>query len=77
MWGYRLLREPRPQAARGIFAWNATAYPDSWNAHDSLAEVLAETGDKAGAIAEYRRSLELNPGNDNGRTMLEKLEKQP
>lgn len=77
MWGYRLLREPRPQAARGILAWNAAAHPDSWNAHDSLAEVLAETGDKAGAIAEYRRSLELNPGNDNGRTMLEKLEKQP
>jgi len=77
MWGYRLLRAPRPQAARGIFAWNVAAHPDSWNAHDSLAEVLAATGDKAGAIAEYRRSIELNPGNDNGRQMLEKLEKTP
>ncbi|HWU95598.1 MAG TPA: serine hydrolase, partial [Sphingomonas sp.] len=76
-WGYRLLRGKRTAAARGIFAWNVSAHPDSWNAHDSLAEALAEAGDKAGAIAEYRRSLELNPGNDNGRTILEKLQKQP
>ncbi|WP_342249796.1 serine hydrolase domain-containing protein [Sphingomonas sp. OTU376] len=76
-WGYRLLRDKRPAAARGIFAWNVSAYPDSWNAHDSLAEALAEAGDRPGAIAEYRRSLELNPGNDNGREVLEKLQKQP
>jgi serine-type D-Ala-D-Ala carboxypeptidase/endopeptidase len=76
-WGYRLLRDKRPAAARGIFAWNVSAHPQSWNAHDSLAEVLAATGDKAAAIAEYRRSLELNPGNDNGREMLERLGKQP
>lgn len=77
-WGYSLLRERnRPEAARGIFAWTVSAYPDSWNAHDSLAEAIAATGDKAGAIAEYRKSLELNPANDNGREMIAKLEKQP
>jgi serine-type D-Ala-D-Ala carboxypeptidase/endopeptidase len=75
-WGYILLQQQkRPQAARGIFAWNAAAFPDSWNTHDSLAEAIAATGDKAGAIAEYRKSLELNPANDNGREMIEKLEK--
>ncbi len=76
-WGYRLLRSKRIVAARGIFAWNASAYPQSWNAHDSLAEALAASGDKAGAIAEYRRSLELNPANDNGREMIDRLGKQP
>lgn len=76
-WGYRLLRGKRPAAARGIFAWNVSARPQSWNAHDSLAEALAETGDKAGAVAEYRRSLALNPANDNGREMIAKLEKEP
>lgn len=75
-WGYRLLREKRSRAALGIFAWNAVAYPDSWNAHDSLAEALAESGDKPSAITEYRRSIELNPENDSGREILEKLERQ-
>ncbi|WP_214285997.1 hypothetical protein, partial [Acinetobacter pittii] len=62
-WGYRLLRAS-PRAARGIFAWNAAQFPESWNTHDSLAEAIAATGDKAGAIMEYRRSLALNPAND-------------
>jgi D-alanyl-D-alanine-carboxypeptidase/D-alanyl-D-alanine-endopeptidase len=73
-WGYRKFKAS-PQAARGLFAWNAAQHPDSWNVHDSLAEALAATGDKAGAIREYKRSLELNPGNDNGAQMIEKLEK--
>ena len=75
-WGYRLLAAS-PKAARGIFAWAAAQFPDSWNAHDSLAEALAATGDKPGAIAEYRRSLALNPANDNATRMIEKLEKAP
>ncbi|OSZ66693.1 serine hydrolase [Sphingomonas sp. IBVSS2] len=75
-WGYRLLAAS-PRAARGIFAWAAAQFPDSWNAHDSLAEALAATGDKTSAIAEYRRSLTLNPANDNGTQMIGKLEKAP
>ena len=64
-------------AARGIFAWNVAQHPESWNAHDSLAEALAANGDKAGALAEYRRSLELNPANENGRKMITKLVATP
>lgn len=75
-WGYRLLAAS-PKAARGIFAWAAAQFPDSWNAHDSLAEAIAATGDKPGAIAEYQRSLVLNPANDNATRMIEKLEKAP
>ncbi|WP_137864704.1 MULTISPECIES: serine hydrolase domain-containing protein [unclassified Sphingomonas] len=75
-WGYRLLRAS-PRAARGIFAWNAAQFPESWNTHDSLAEAIAATGDKAGAIMEYRRSLALNPANDNATQMIAKLQKAP
>ena len=75
-WGYRLLKA-KPAAARGIFAWNVAQHPESWNAHDSLAEALAANGDKAGALAEYRRSLELNPANENGRKMITKLVATP
>lgn len=74
-WGYSLMRgSKRIAAARGLFAWNVARHPQSWNAHDSLAEAMAATGDKASAIAEYRRSLELNPANDNGRAMIATLE---
>lgn len=77
-WGYILLnQQKRARAARDIFAWNVAQHPDSSNVHDSLGEALAATGDKAGAIVEYRRSVELNPDNSNGKEMIEKLEKQP
>ena len=71
-WGYRLL-ETRPAEAKALFGYNVAQHPDSWNAHDSYAEALAATGDKDGAIAEYRRSLALDPANDNARKMIERI----
>ncbi|MEO8064440.1 MAG: tetratricopeptide repeat protein [Pseudomonadota bacterium] len=44
-----------------------------WNTFDSLAEAQALAGRREEAITNYRRSVELNPHNDNGRQMLEKL----
>ncbi len=58
-----------------VFETTARLYPDSWNAWDSLGETAAKAGRKEQAIAGYRKSLELNPGNKNGQAMLEKLEK--
>jgi hypothetical protein len=40
----------------------------------SYAEPCAESGEKELAIKNYRRSLELNPKNDNAVRMLKKLE---
>ncbi len=48
-------------------------FPDAWNAWDSLAEIYAAKGDSVRAVTFYRRSLELNPGNDNARKMLSKI----
>lgn len=72
-WGYRLLRTPRLPEAKAMLAYNAAQHPDSWNAHDSYAESLATIGDKAQAIAEYRRSLALNPANANADKMIAKI----
>lgn len=72
-WGYRLLGARRPAEAKAMFGYNVAEHPDSWNAHDSHAESLAAAGDKAGAVAAYRRSLALNPANDNARAMIEKI----
>ncbi|CAN5220699.1 serine hydrolase domain-containing protein [soil metagenome] len=72
-WGYRLLRTPRLAEAKAMLGFNAAQHPGSWNAHDSYAESLAANGDKAQAIAEYRRSLALNPANDNADKMIAKI----
>jgi CubicO group peptidase (beta-lactamase class C family) len=72
-WGYRLLFTPRPAEAKALFGYNVAEHPDSWNAHDSYAEALAATGDKAQAIAEYRRSLALNPANDHAEKMIAQI----
>lgn len=57
--GYRLLNEKKHDEALAVFRDVVKRYPESWNAHDSLAEALATTGDKQGAIAEYEKALAM------------------
>jgi tetratricopeptide (TPR) repeat protein len=72
--GYELLRAKKTRESVAVFALNAELYPQSANVYDSLAEAHAASGDKELAIKNYRRSLELNPKNDNAVQMLKKLE---
>jgi tetratricopeptide (TPR) repeat protein len=72
--GYRLMQENKIEDAVYVFEKGAELYPDSWNAYDSLGECLAKAGRKDRAIASYRKSLELNPGNAGGRAALQRLE---
>lgn len=71
--GYELLRAKKFNEAIGIFQINVEAYPKSSNAYDSLGEGYMNAGDRDSAIANYRKSLELNPKNRNGAEMLKKL----
>jgi predicted Zn-dependent protease len=52
-------------------------YPESYKTYDSLAEAQAAAGDTQSAIANNRRSLELNGGNANAVERLKKLESNP
>ncbi|HXI04511.1 MAG TPA: alpha/beta fold hydrolase [Candidatus Saccharimonadales bacterium] len=74
--GYRYLLTDRTDTAIELFELNVAAHPDSWNAHDSLGEAYAKSGDRERAIASYRKSLELNPGNKNAVEKLAALEKE-
>lgn len=74
LWGYRLLGENKPEQALGLFRYNAELWPKSWNAFDSLAEAYEKLGDKPRAIANYKKSLELDPNNKNGAEHLQKLQ---
>jgi|SRR5579871_318361 len=71
--GYQLLAANKFKDAIRILRLNVEVYPQSSNAYDSLGEAYMDDGDKALAIANYRKSLELNPRNANGAKMLGKL----
>jgi glyoxylase-like metal-dependent hydrolase (beta-lactamase superfamily II) len=74
--GYRYLGQEQVDEAKTVFELNVELYPESWNVYDSLAEATMAGGDLERAVELYRRSLELNPDNDNGRTMLERIAAQ-
>jgi tetratricopeptide (TPR) repeat protein len=75
--GYRLLALGQIPAAVAIFRRNAEAYPNSANVYDSLGEACAAAGDTSRAIANYRRSLALDPTNRNAVRMLARLGASP
>lgn len=59
------------------FGLNTKHHPASANAWDSLGEAQAAKGDRAQAIASYRRSLALDPKNANAAAQLRKLGEAP
>ena len=62
------------QDAVSVFKLNVEAHPGSANVYDSYAEALLKSGDQRQAILNYRKSLELNPENQNAREVLKELE---
>jgi len=71
--GYELIRANKLKDAIRILQLNAEAYPRSSNVYDSLGEAYMDDGNKALAVANYQRSLQLNPKNGNAVVMLQKL----
>jgi hypothetical protein len=71
--GYDLLHAKHTREAVRILQLNTEMYPASANTWDSLGEAYMDGGDKPDAIANYRKSLALNPANKNAVMMLGKL----
>lgn len=57
-----------------FFKLNVENYPTSSNAFDSLGEVYMLLGDKQNAINSYKKSFELDAGNENAKKMINKLQ---
>lgn len=72
-WAYRVMSSDRTADALALFQLNAHLYPESWNVYDSLGEALLKLGQKEEAIRMYRKSVELNPNNNGGKKVLERL----
>ncbi len=74
--GYILLAKGDVAAAIDAFKLNVEVFPESFNAHDSLAEAYMDAGEVTRAIRHYERSVELNSGNAHGVRMLAELRRQ-
>jgi len=72
--GYRYLQQGKTSEAVRLFTLNVISYPDSWNVYDSLGEALLKDGNESLAEKNYRKSLELNPNNENAVKVLNDLQ---
>jgi TolA-binding protein len=60
-YGYQLLGNKQFDKAIAAFKMNVKNHPESANVWDSLGEGYALAGDKQNAIANFKKSLSLNP----------------
>jgi tetratricopeptide (TPR) repeat protein len=73
--GYDFLQAGKIDEAIEIFKFNCQEYPFSANVYDSLAEAYIKKGDKAAAIAAYRKALAMDPNFESSIKALQELEK--
>ncbi len=73
MYGYGLLWNKKVSEAVAIFKLIVAEYPNSANAYDSLGEGYLSTGDTAMSLANYKKSLALNPDNFNAEDYIERI----
>jgi CubicO group peptidase (beta-lactamase class C family) len=71
--GYGLLERGMIDEAIGIFKLNVEAYPGAFNTYDSLGEAYIVKGDTDLAIANLRKSLELNPENTHAEELIRQM----
>jgi tetratricopeptide (TPR) repeat protein len=60
-YGYQLLGRGQHDKAIEIFILNTQRFPTSANVWDSLGEAYATKGDKKNAIANFKKTLSMNP----------------
>lgn len=73
--GYAYLGKNRVDDAILIFEYNTKLFPASGNVFDSLGEAYYKKGNTKKALLNYKRSLELDPGNTNAKALIETLGK--
>jgi len=60
-------------AAIRVFQFFVTVSPQSWNAYDQLADAYMHDKQNALALANFEKSVELNPDNLRGKQQIEQL----
>ncbi len=72
--GYQLINDGRTEDAIKIFKLLVSEFPNSANPYDSLGEAYLLSGNKELSLKNYKKSLELNPENNNARNYIAKIE---
>ena len=75
-WGYKLIQDNELEKALEVFKLNTILYPQSWNAYDSYGEALYASNKTGEAIKMYKKSIALNPENENGKKVLLQLKQK-
>ncbi len=73
MYGYGFLWSGNVAEALAIFKLIVAEFPDSSNPYDSLGEAYLKNGDRELALANYEKSLALNPDNFNAEDQIERI----
>jgi len=71
--GYHYLGNDKVDYAAAIFKLNVELFPKSSNVYDSYGEALLKQDDKEKAIENYKKSVEINPANEGGISVLKEL----
>lgn len=59
-----------------VLQGSISIFPGFWEAYEVLGDIYIEGKDTTAAIQSYKKSLELNPNNENAKKMLNQLEEK-
>lgn len=74
--GYQLLQSGKVAEAIEMFKINVDAFPKSGNAYDSLGEAYLKNGNKELSVANYKKAVALDPGNEAAKKVLQEISKK-
>ena len=72
--GYQVLENKDFSGAIQVFKLNAEQFPHSGNVWNSLAEADMKAGNMKTAKKNYEKAVKLDPGDENSREMLKKIQ---
>jgi len=71
--GYRLMGKQQLKKAEQFLKLNLVNYPGSWNAYDSYGEILLKLNKKEKSIEMYKKSIALNPNNEDAKKIIKMI----
>ncbi|WP_154201070.1 serine hydrolase domain-containing protein [Ancylomarina sp. 16SWW S1-10-2] len=72
--GYELLNDNKTKESIQVFKLFVSEFPKNANAYDSLGEAYFVNSDYTNALINFKKSLELNPNNENAKNYISKIE---
>ncbi len=74
--GYVFMQNGELKKALEVFKLNVHLFPDNWIVYDSYGEALLNSSNTMDAVKMYKKSIELNPDNENAKIVLDKFNKK-